>query len=280
MLRTMLTATNSLNQIQQQIDTISNNLANVNTAGYKAKEARFSEMLYQEYFNTRRDEQAARLTPQGIRYGVGAKISQIQTNHAQGSLQNTGRDLDFALTKEGQYFNILMPAENNGVNVVYSRQGNFYVTPVNDGQVMLVNADGYAVADKNGNPIIFRDDVAGFALGENGMLNVKFNDGTEALFQLGITEIHLPQVMEQISGSYLAVPENADELGYDENDLLTNLVGDARENIGLENQKLEMSNVNLTKEMTNLIQAQRSYQFNARAITIADQMMGLINGIR
>ncbi|WP_016839309.1 MULTISPECIES: flagellar hook-basal body protein [Ureibacillus] len=279
MLRTMLTATNSLHQVQHQIDTISNNIANVNTAGYKAKEARFSEMLYQEYFNTRKDEQAPRLTPPGIRYGVGAKISQIQTNNAQGSLQNTDRDLDFAFTKERQYFNILMPNENNEINMVYSRQGNFYVTPVEDGQVMLVNADGYAVADSYGNPIIFRDDVEKFILNENGTLQVKFINGDEQSFLLGVTEIHLPQVMEQ-TGSYIMVPANLDELGYDENDILTNLVGFGRESIGLENQKLEMSNVNLTKEMTNLLQAQRSYQFNSRAITIADQMLGLINGIR
>ncbi|MEJ9280586.1 flagellar hook-basal body protein [Ureibacillus thermosphaericus] len=279
MLRTMLTATNALHQVQHQIDTISNNIANVNTAGYKAKEARFSEMLYQEYLNTRKDEQAPRLTPPGIRYGVGAKISQIQTNNAQGSLQNTDRDLDFAFTKERQYFNILMPNENNEINMVYSRQGNFYVTPVEDGQVMLVNADGYAVADSYGNPIIFRDDVEKFILNEHGTLQVKLINGDEQSFLLGVTEIHLPQVMEQ-TGSYIMVPANVDELGYDENDIFTNLVGFGRENIGLENQKLEMSNVNLTKEMTNLLQAQRSYQFNSRAITIADQMLGLINGIR
>lgn len=279
MLRTMLTATNSLNQVQKQIDTISNNIANVNTTGYKAKEARFSEMLYQEYFNTRKDT-AARLTPEGIRYGVGARVSQIQTNNAQGSLKTTDRDLDFAFTKERQYFNILMPSENGEINMVFSRQGNFYVSPINDEQVMLVTAEGYAVADSDGNPIVFNDDVKSFSLRENGSLVVTYNDDTEETFQLGVTEIQLPQVMEAVSGPYIALPANFAELGYDENDILTNLVGMGRENIGLENQKLEMSNVNLSKEMTNLIQAQRNYQFNARAITIADQMMGLINGIR
>ncbi|MED3661399.1 flagellar hook-basal body protein [Ureibacillus sp. FSL K6-8385] len=280
MLRTMLTATNTLSQIQQQIDTISNNIANINTAGYKAKEARFSEMLYQEYFNTRRDEQATRLTPQGIRYGVGAKISQIQTNHAQGALQTTNRDLDFAFTNERQYFNILMPDGNNGFNIVYSRQGNFYVSPVDDERVMLVNADGYPVADSEGNPIVFNDDVESFSLGENGVLTVTFANGTRQSFLLGITEIHKPQVMKQLSGSYIDLPENLAQLGFNADDILTNLIGYARQNIGLESGKLELSNVDLSNEMANLIQAQRSYQFNARAITISDQMLGLINGIR
>lgn len=280
MLRTMLTASNSLNQVQHQIDTISNNISNVNTAGYKSKEARFSEMLYQEYQNTRLDEQAPRLTPEGIRYGVGARISQIQTNHAQGSLQNTGRELDFAFTRERQYFNILMPNENNEINMVYSRQGDFYITPVEEGQVMLVNGDGYAVADSDGNPIVFSDEVESFVLAPEGTLTVNFNDGSQESHSLGITEIHLPQIMENVSGPYIDIPTNFAELGYEENDIMTNLVGFGRENIGLENQKLEMSNVELTKEMANLLQAQRSYQFNARAITIADQMLGLINGIR
>ncbi len=156
MLRTMITATNTLNQLQQQIDTISNNLANSNTAGYKAKEAQFSELLYQQ-FNNEKLDQAERQSPAGIRYGVGAKISQIQTNHAQGSIQQTDRDLDLAFTKEKQYFNILMPNGENGTNLVYSRQGNFYVSPVENGQVMLVNGDGYAVADSTGNAIFFPD---------------------------------------------------------------------------------------------------------------------------
>ncbi|WP_342580920.1 flagellar hook-basal body protein [Ureibacillus sp. FSL W7-1570] len=280
MLRTMLTATNTLNQIQLQIDTISNNIANIGTNGYKAKEARFSEMLYQEYHNTRKDEQSPRLTPQGIRYGVGAKISQIQTNNAQGTLQTTDRPLDFAFNNARQYFNILMPDENGDMNVVYTRKGDFYATPMNNGQMMLVNADGYAVADIDGNPIVFDEEVSSFSLENGGRLVVNLEDGTQQAFLLGVTEIHLPQLMMKISDEYIDVPDNLNELGYELNDVLTDMQGNARQNIGLENYQLELSNVNMAIEMTQLIQAQKSYQFNARAITIADQMLGLINGIR
>lgn len=279
MLRTMYTARNTLQQVQHQLDTVSNNIANVNTVGYKAKEARFSELLYQQHVNSAKDS-AARLTPEGIRYGVGAKIGQIKTNQSAGSLQTTERDLDFALTNERQFFNILMPNGENGINMVYSRQGDFYVTPVEDGQVMLVNSDGYPVADVNGSPIIFQDNVEKFGLNGQGTFVVNYAGGEEQSFTLGITEIHLPQVMEHLSGPYIDLPENFQDLGYDQNDILTNLDGAARENIGLESGKLELSNVDLSKEMTNLIQAQRSYQFNARAVTLADQMLGLINGIR
>lgn len=279
MLRTMITATNTLNQLQQKLDTISNNVANVNTVGYKTKEATFTELLYQQYNNDKLDR-TLRQSPVGIRYGVGAKLGQIQTIHKQGNLQQTDRDLDFAFTKEKQYFNILMPDGNDGYRVVYSRQGNFYVTPVENGQVMLVNGDGYPVSDSNGNAIYFPDNVSSFSVSEDGTLNVSYPDGDTLTFELGITELLKPQLMEHISDTYIGLPTNFDELQFNVNEVLVDLQGINRQNIGIVNGALESSNVDLSKEMTNLIQTQRSYQFNARAVTIADQMLGLINGIR
>ncbi|TSI07414.1 flagellar hook-basal body protein [Lysinibacillus sp. BW-2-10] len=279
MIRTMITATNTLGQLQSQIDTISNNIANSNTTGYKAREARFSELLYQQFENDQLDL-TVRQSPVGIRYGVGAHISQIQMNTKQGSLQLTDRDLDFAFTKENQYFNVIMPDGVNGQRTAYTRQGDFYVTPVAAGQVMLVNNEGYAVADSNGNAISFPDNMKNFNLSEGGTLLVNYPDGTSLNFELAVTQIQKPQSMEQLSGTYIALPTNLDELGLTEADLYTDLLGAARTQVGMTNQKIEMSNVDVSKEMTDLINAQRSYQFSSRAITIADQMLGLINGIR
>lgn len=276
MLRTMITATNTLSQLQTQLDNISNNIANSNTYGYKAKQANFSEMLYQEYNNDKLDK-TVRQSPVGIRYGVGAQISQIQANQSQGSLQMTDRDLDFALTKENQYFNVLMP-DGDGMRTAYTRQGNFYVSPMENGQVMLVNNDGYAVADSSGQPISFLDDATGFTVDPNGTLNVNYEDGDILKFELGITALQKPQAMEQLQGgTYLGLPENQQGLVVD---ILTDLQGINRSQVGIEIGALEMSNVDVSKEMTDLIAAQRSYQFNSRAVTIADQMLGLINGIR
>lgn len=278
MLRTMITATNTLGQLQTKLDTIGNNIANSSTVGYKAKQASFQELLYQQYNNDKQDR-TLRQSPVGIRYGVGAHISQIQSNETQGSLQTTGRDLDFAMTKANQYFNILMP-DGEGTRMAYTRQGNFYVTPVQDGTAMLVSADGYPVADANGNAITFQDDVSGFTLSDGGTLNINFNDGTSAQVALGVTQITKPQVMEQLDGAYITLPDNLNELGYAEGDILTEMQGANRAGIGMESGMLESSNVNLSQEMTDLISTQRSYQFNSRAVTIADQMLGLINGIR
>lgn len=279
MLRTMITATNTMTQLQQKLDMISNNIANSHTHGYKTKEAAFNELLYQQFNNDALDRNE-RQSPAGIRYGVGAMIGKTQTNDAQGNIQNTDRSLDFALNKEKQYFNILMPNGDNGEQMVYSRQGDFYVSPVNDDQVMLVNADGYPVANANGQAITFPAYAKNFVLTDSGTLNVQYDNGDTLSFELGVTTLNRPQVMEHISGTYIGLPNNLAALGFTQADVMTNLQGANRTQIGLQNNALEMSNVNVSKEMTDLIATQRSYSFNARSVTLADQMLGLINGIR
>lgn len=279
MLRTMITATNTLNQLQNHIDIIGNNLANSSTHGYKASEANFHELLYQQFNNDKADT-APRQSPLGIRYGVGAVLGQAQVNWKVGTLQATGRQLDFALTTPKQYFNVLMPSDG-GEQTVYTRQGSFYVTPIDGGQLMLVNSDGYPVADNAGLPITFADDVQTYSVQDGGILQVAFADGTSESIDLGITVMERPNLMERLSATNIGLPANLADLGLTPQDVLTNLQGPAaRSVITMENNALEGSNVNYQKEMTDLISVQRNYQFNARAVTLADQMLGLINGMR
>ena len=276
MIRTMNTAANTLGQLQVQLDTISNNIANSSTIGYKTKQANFQELLYQQFNNDKQDP-TLRQSPVGIRYGVGAHVSQIQSNENQGSLQITGRNLDFAFTQPNQYFNVAM---QDG-STAYTRQGNFYMSPQGDGTNLLVTSDGYPVLSANGTSIAFPDGVSGFTMSEAGTLNVEYPDGQAIQFDLAVTEITKPQVMEHLNnGAYISLPNNLQELGYAEGDVLTELQGLNRNEVSMQIGTLESSNVDLSKEMTDLIAAQRSYQFNSRAITIADQMLGLINGIR
>lgn len=279
MLRTMITATNTMGQLQNKLDTISNNIANSNTTGYKTKEASFNELLYQQFNNDKQDR-AERQTPVGIRYGSGAMVAQIKSNEKQGSLQTTNRDLDLAFTKAKQYFNILMPDGENGTETVYTRQGDFYLSPLNNGTVMLVTAEGYPVANAAGQAITLPDTVQKFAVRDGGVLEAAYPNGDIIRTNLAVTEFQKPQLMEHVAGSYMGLPNNLAELGYTQAEVLTELVGANRQQIGMQSGTLEMSNVNLSKEMTELIQTQRSYQFNARAVTLADQMLGLINGIR
>lgn len=274
----MITATNTMNQLQNQFDVIGNNLANSATHGFKSSDASFQEMLYQQ-FNNEKTDTAPRQSPLGIRYGSGAMLGQAQMNWKMGSIQKTDRQLDFTLTTPKQYFNILMPVDGQE-QTVYSRQGAFYVSPVADGQLMLVTGDGYPIANAAGLPVTFADDVSDYSVGAGGQLRVTHGDGTIETIELAVSVLERPNLMEHLSGTMIGLPENMAALGVAEQELITNLQGADRDLITVENGALEASNVNYDKEMTDLINVQRSYQFNARAVTLADQMLGLINGIR
>ena len=279
MLRTMVTATNTMSQLQSQMDIIGNNLANSNTHGYKAKDVKFQELLYQQFNNDKLDK-VDRQSPVGIRYGVGASLAQASMNWKQGSLQSTGRDLDFAFQEPKQYFNVLMPDGENGQQTAYTRQGAFYVSPMENGNLMLVTGDGYPVADAAGQAITIPDNVSSFSVNESGVLTANYPDGSTVQRELAVSVLQKPQLMEQLSETYIALPNNLAELGVNAQDVIIDLQGAERSEIALTNQVLEMSNVDMSKEMTELMTAQRSYQFSARSISIADQMLGLINGIR
>lgn len=275
MLRTMITATNSLSQTQQQIDNIAGNISNIGTHGYKAKRVNFSELMYQQFQNEKFDR-VQRQSPIGIRYGVGAKIGQSQATQTQGALQKTDRNLDFSLTKESHHFNVSLP---NG-ETAFTRNGAFYVSPTEPGIVLLVNGDGYPVLDSNGQRITFPDDAQNFSMSESGTLNVIYENRTEN-FDLAITKVLKPQALEHDgAGTYIQFPANLDELNYTEEELATDLLGETRDQVSIQSGVLEMSNVDFAKEMADLMATQKTYHFHTRAISIADQMLGLINGVR
>ncbi len=278
--RTMITATNTLGQLQKQMDMIGHNLSNAETNGYKRREASFSEMMVQNVRNQERtNDEIGRLTPLGIRSGVGAKLGQAQLILSQGSLRSTGRSLDFALTNERQYFKVL--AQDGDTNAVrYTRDGAFFVSPMGNGESMLVNAAGQPVLDENDNYITFSEDASQFDLGDNGVLTISGPNGQQEQVNLGIVSIEKPQFLSQYGSNLVGLPENMDTLDVDMDEVLTNVTGGERAGISMVQNSLEASNVDIGKEMTDMLNVQRSYQFQARSISLADQMMGLVNGIR
>ncbi|GEK33280.1 flagellar hook-basal body protein [Kurthia sibirica] len=274
MLRTMLSATNTMSQLQNKLDTISNNIANSNTTGFQARNATFGELLYQQFDNDVKDK-APRQSPAGIRIGVGAQIAQTQLNTKVGSMQQTKRALDFALTKENQYF-----AVNNEGQLLLTRQGNFYLSPTTGNNTELVNAEGYKVSDVNGNDITFNKAVSSITTTQEGIMNVTYADNTTAQRQLAVVQVDKPQLLKNDNGQYLRYADDIAQGFPNENDIAHIMTNNERTNIAVESGVLESSNVDLSKEMSELINAQRSYQFNARTITMADQMLGLINSVR
>ena len=280
--RTMISASNSLGQIQQALDVVSSNIANADTNGYKRQVANFSSLLYQNINNQKNEgAEVGRLTPNGIRLGVGAKVSQVQAQTTQGALITTNRSLDVAFGKENQLFKVLAQDEFSS-NVRYTRDGALYLSPLaeDNTEVMLVNADGYPVLDENENTITFSGQFKEITFTPNGEMVVEMNDGsTESRF-LGIVEAKKPQFLENVGGNLLDLPQNMEALNVAQEDILTEMTGDLRQEVSLNQGMLEKSNVSMADEMTGLITLQRSYQFQSRAVSIADQMLGLINGLR
>jgi flagellar basal-body rod protein FlgG len=280
-LRSMITAANTMNQLQQQLDVISHNIANINTNGYKKRETNFGELLVQQFNNLPR-EQANRLTPDGVRYGVGAKLAETSVVLKQGTVIDTGRPLDVALTKEDQFFRVLVQAENGAETIRYTRDGAFYLSPSadNPNQLMLVTSDGYPVLDSNNEPILVNDSFKDIQISNTGTVRVTAPNGEiTQTFDLGITTILRPQLLESIGENLYGLPD-LNELNVNETDIAVNLIGNLRGQIGIRPSALEQSNVDLTTEMTEMMITQRSYQMNAKSISLSDQMMGLINGIR
>ncbi|MFB5662716.1 flagellar hook-basal body protein [Alteribacillus sp. HJP-4] len=279
MYSSMISSANTMGQIQQQMDGISNNLANTNRTGYKRREASFSELLFQQMNNnTAPNTEAGRLTPLGLRSGAGAAIAQTALRLEHGSLQETGRDLDFALTEKGYFFQVESMNNQGEAETQYTRDGSFYLTenPDNPDTWTLVNNEGDYLLNNDGERMNVPGTASNFQLADDGTLTAEV-DGEEAeIGQIELARATKPQLLEAVGGSNFRLPD-LEALDLEEADVIEFVAG---ENSRIIQGSLEQSNVDLSKEMTDLTTAQRSYSFNSRALSQGDQMMGLINSIR
>lgn len=277
MSRIMLNATNTMNQLQKQLDTIGHNIANVDTIGYKNRQSTFQELLVQQSNNqTLNQYESIRNTPLGIRMSSGAGLAQTKLNLTQGALKNTDRMLDFALAKEDQFFTVQV-TENGQTNTQFTRNGVFYLSPINNNELMLVTAEGHPVLDSNEQPIVLPENVKNIKLQPEGVILAELNNDQAIARELGMAQVIRPQMLEARPGSLFALPpaniaNQQDVVGF--------IQGAARQDINLRQGMLEQSNVDLASEMTEMTLMQRSYQFNARSVQFADQMMGLVNGLK
>ncbi|MFS0645538.1 flagellar hook-basal body protein [Siminovitchia sp. 179-K 8D1 HS] len=274
--RTMITAVNTLNQLQKQIDLISHNIANSETNGYKKREASFADLIAQQINNQPNTaEEAGRTSAFGIRQSVGARLSQAAMIVAQGSLKTTGRPFDMAFTKENQYLKVR--AQNGSVQ--FTRNGQLGFQLAQNGEFILTTKEGHPVLTENNQSITVPSKVEQWSMIQPGLFEARLANGQQMRFRLGVISLTNPQFMEQKGGSLIGIP---DELAGDVNPeaLYTELNGERSNEISIQPAALESSNVDIGKEMTDLMTAQRSIQFQSRSVTIADQMTGLVNGIR
>jgi flagellar basal-body rod protein FlgG len=270
--RMMSTATNTMGQLQNQLDIISNNIANVNTTGYKKREANFQEMLYQQFNNhPNGGGEAGRLTPAGLRYGVGAKISHTSLQFTPGAMIQTGRSLDIALMEKDHFFRIRVH-ENGQDEIRYTKDGSFQLTPIqgNPYVLQLSTSAGHPVLGRDGQPIYVSREAKDVSFSPDGSLVATDQNGNKEEIGLSIAQINKPHLLKTTGSNLYAWPEE-----FEANGTVTDAVGTT-----FMTGTLEQSNVDMGKEMSELIVMQRSYQFNSKAVSMADQMMGLVNEIR
>ncbi len=255
MIRSLWIAKTGLDAQQTNIDVISNNLANVSTDGFKRSRAVFEDLLYQTLRQPgARSSQQTQL-PSGLQIGTGVRPVAVERIHTQGNLQRTDNPLDLAINGRG-FFQVLMPSGTTA----YTRDGSFQV----NSQGTLVTASGYAVQ-----PAI--------TIPANALSVTIGNDGTVTILQPGNppqqTQIGNIQLVGFINPTGLQ--SKGGNLYYEtaaSGSPQTNTPG--TNGLGLLRQGyVETSNVNVAEELVNMIQAQRAYELNSKAIQTSDQML-------
>lgn len=273
----------ALQAFQQKIDTTANNVANVNTTGFKRRDQSFSEILASQINNQGRpDQEIGRLTPNGLRVGYGVRTGLTQLDTVQGQAIETGNQFDLMIQGKG-FFQVSYPsATAGGPNEVrFTRDGNFHLSPDANvpGSYHLVNANGGNLLDQNGNPIEL-DGQYEVNFDSTGQMQLKDKDGQGVPFaapqQVGIVDIQNPHLLQNVGNNEFAIDGTVLANGTNASNYVRMMPpGEAQISSGF----LEGSNVDLTNEMANLITAQRGFQMNARAVSYADQMTGIANNI-
>ncbi len=261
MIRSLYTAATGMLAQQTQIDVTSNNIANVNTIGYKKQRAEFADLFYQVQEYAGAQTGATLGSPTGIEVGLGSRPTAITKQFTQGNFKETGNDLDMAITGNG-FFQIELPDGSTS----YTRSGAFKV----DGNGTIVNSDGYKLLPE----IVVPENSITVAIGTDGQVSV-LQAGEREGNQIG--QIELVNFIN---------PAGLHSLG-DNNYQATIASGEAiagtagLEGLGQIKQKfVEMSNVQLVEEMTDLITGQRAYEANSKAITTSDEMLQTVNGLK
>lgn len=250
----MRTSASGMAAQQRMIDVIANNLANVNTTGFKRSRVSFEDVLYETLQGARIVDYQGAETVGPVQVGKGVRVGAIVRLHGQGAPENTERPLDMAIEGEG-FFQVQRP---DGTTA-YTRDGNFQISD----QGQLVTNGGYLVLPG----VTVPSDANSVTISANGTVSVQQANNPSAV-EIGRIEVARflnPSGMLAVGQNlYQSTPASGDPiLGFPQD-----------EGFGLLNQgSLESSNVEIVTEMTEMIAAQRAYEINAKAITTAENMM-------
>ncbi len=263
--QTLYTAATGMEALQTKLDVIANNLANVNTTGFKRARANFEDLFYINQMLPGAQDAQGQLTPTGIAIGLGSAVSSTQTDFVQGAMRQTNRALDVAI-EGGGFFQVTEPSTGG---FVYSRAGNFSVNA--NGDIVLGSASTGRLLQPQ---LTIPPDTTGIVISPDGIVSIQ-QAGTPALTQIG--QIQLAQFIN---------PEGLLKLGenlYSETDASgpVTLANPGVQGLGVLRQNmLESSNVEPVQELIDLITTQRSFELNSQAVQAGDQILQLIANLR
>src|ERR1700761_8587390 len=260
MIRALWTSAGGMEAQQMNLDVIANNLANVNTSGFKKSSIEFQEMMYDTNRSPGASSTDQSTIPTGSQVGYGAKVVATERNFTQGNLQQTGNTYDVAIQGTG-FFKITLP---DGTNA-YTRDGSFLVNA--DGQV--VTGQGYLVTGVGQ----ISPQATNVAIGSDGTISATVNGATVKISPITISTFPNPEGLNSL-GSNLYQATEASGNALDGQVPGTNGIGTIAQGY------IETSNVQVVQEMVNMIQAQRAYEINSKAIQTADQMMQMANNMK
>jgi len=271
MIRSLFSGASGMKNHQIRMDVIGNNVANVNTTGFKGSRTNFQDILYQTVrYPSAGDGTVGGVNPSQV--GLGVMVSSITNNTGEGAPQTTGRSLDLYINGNGWF---VLSTDGNMVdgtgqtNEAYTREGIFYIDNVGN----LVNSSGYNLCDVDGNPITLEVSSSGVAtinIEKDGYISYSLLDGTEYedAFQIGLAMFPNQDGLERDGLNIYRISPTSGEVSGGAYGT-PNSGGYGSINSGF----LEMSNVDLTDEFVNMITTQRGYQANARTVTTSDQIL-------
>ena len=259
MLRAFSTAATGMAAQQMMVDVIANNLANVNTTGFKRSQIDFQDLLYIKLKESGTEVSSGIKSPSGLEIGCGVRPVSTVKVFTAGELQNTGRSLDIAITGEG-FLQVAMPDGS----IRYTRDGALQKGP--DGQ--LVTTTGYLLEPS----ITIATDAVSVGIGKDGGVNVTDSSGTQSVVgNIELARFPNPSGLSSEGDNLLAETEASGTP-------ITGVPGESGFG-SIQAGFLEKSNVQMVRELVNLITAQRAFEINSRAIKAGDDMLRTTNGL-
>ncbi|TFE24423.1 flagellar basal body rod protein FlgG [Cohnella luojiensis] len=265
MLRSMYSGVSGMRGFQTKLDVIGNNIANVNTVGFKAGRVMFKDILSQSISGVTAPVEGESGGVNAKQVGLGVSVASIDTIHTPGSAMTTGKAEDLRIDGDG--FFVVSPAD--GGPQYLTRAGNFTL----DANRQLVNSDGmFVMAADDGGIITLGEEVTAWSISQDGTIISIDQDGlaTPTDFKVGVAKVVNPSGLEKVGGSLYRMTPNANP----ESELVVGSAADLELGTGaIVSGQLEMSNVDLTNEFTEMIVAQRGFQANSRIITTSDEIL-------